>query len=141
MTTTGPLPRPSILEIEPYVGGESQLPGVNRVIKLSSNEGPFGPPPAAVAPRPTPPPTPTPVPAPAATAPAAAEAAPVTAPPRDSSLIDFLTGSALLAPVRLSSEGAPDVILDPKSQSYHCSGTGLRALAPHCTRKLKAEDF
>ena len=97
--------------------------------------------PAAVAPRPTPPPTPAPVPAPAATAPAAAEAAPVTAPPRDSSLIDFLTGSALLAPVRLSSEGAPDVILDPKSQSYHCSGTGLRALAPHCTRKLKAEDF
>jgi len=102
---------------------------------------PTPPPPAAVAPRPTPPPAPAPVPAPAATAPAAAEAAPVTAPPRDSSLIDFLTGSALLAPVRLSSEGAPDVILDPKSQSYHCSGTGLRALAPHCTRKLKAEDF
>lgn len=49
MTTTGPLPRPSILEIEPYVGGESKLPGVNRVIKLSSNEGPFGPPPAAIA--------------------------------------------------------------------------------------------
>jgi histidinol-phosphate aminotransferase len=42
------LPRPSILTIEPYVGGESKLPGVNRVIKLSSNEGAFGPPPSAV---------------------------------------------------------------------------------------------
>ena len=43
------MPRPSILSVEPYVGGESHLPGVNRVIKLSSNEGPFGPPPAAIA--------------------------------------------------------------------------------------------
>jgi histidinol-phosphate aminotransferase len=42
-------PRPSILSVEPYVGGESTLPGMNRVIKLSSNEGPFGPPPAAIA--------------------------------------------------------------------------------------------
>jgi len=44
---TALLPRPSILTIEPYVGGESKIPGVNRVIKLSSNEGPFGPPPSA----------------------------------------------------------------------------------------------
>jgi histidinol-phosphate aminotransferase len=42
------MPRPSILSIEPYVGGESKIPGVNRIIKLSSNEGAFGPPPAAV---------------------------------------------------------------------------------------------
>ncbi len=42
------LPRPSILTIEPYVGGESKLPGVNRIIKLSSNEGAFGPPPGAI---------------------------------------------------------------------------------------------
>lgn len=41
------LPRPSILTIEPYVGGESKIPGVNRIIKLSSNEGAFGPPPSA----------------------------------------------------------------------------------------------
>lgn len=41
-------PRPSILSIEPYVGGESKIPGVNRIVKLSSNEGAFGPPPAAV---------------------------------------------------------------------------------------------
>ncbi len=32
-----------------YVGGESKLDGVNRVVKLSSNEGAFGPPPAAIA--------------------------------------------------------------------------------------------
>lgn len=44
-----PAPRPTILDIEPYVAGGSTLPGVNRIIKLSSNEGPFGPPPGAVA--------------------------------------------------------------------------------------------
>jgi histidinol-phosphate aminotransferase len=43
------LPRPSILSVEPYVGGESKVPGVNRIIKLSSNEGAFGPPPSAIA--------------------------------------------------------------------------------------------
>jgi histidinol-phosphate aminotransferase len=43
------MPRPSILSVEPYVGGESKVPGVNRVIKLSSNEGAFGPPPGAIA--------------------------------------------------------------------------------------------
>lgn len=43
-----PLPRPSILNIEPYRGGEAELPGVNRVIKLSSNEGALGPSPAAI---------------------------------------------------------------------------------------------
>lgn len=44
---TQPSPRPEILTIHPYVGGESQLPGVNRTIKLSSNEGAFGVPPGA----------------------------------------------------------------------------------------------
>jgi histidinol-phosphate aminotransferase len=38
-----PLPRPGILEIAPYVGGEGRLGGRNRVIKLSSNEGALGP--------------------------------------------------------------------------------------------------
>ena len=46
---TGPLPRPEILTIHPYVGGESSLPGMNRTIKLSSNEGAFGVPPGAQA--------------------------------------------------------------------------------------------
>jgi histidinol-phosphate aminotransferase len=42
------MPRPSILSVEPYVGGESKIPGVNRIVKLSSNEGAFGPPPGAI---------------------------------------------------------------------------------------------
>src|SRR3954462_15399824 len=41
--------RPTILSIEPYVGGEAKIPGVNRIVKLSSNEGAFGVPPAAQA--------------------------------------------------------------------------------------------
>jgi histidinol-phosphate aminotransferase len=44
-----PQPRPEIRAIAPYVGGESHVPGVARIIKLSSNEGAFGAPPAAQA--------------------------------------------------------------------------------------------
>jgi histidinol-phosphate aminotransferase len=46
---TSPLPRPDILTIQPYVAGESDLPGANRTVKLSSNEGAFGVPPSAQA--------------------------------------------------------------------------------------------
>jgi histidinol-phosphate aminotransferase len=46
---SAPRPRPEVLRIAAYVGGESRVPGVNRVVKLSSNEGAFGPPPGAVA--------------------------------------------------------------------------------------------
>jgi len=44
-----PKPRPEVMKIAAYVGGEAKLPGVNRIIKLSSNEGAFGPPPSAMA--------------------------------------------------------------------------------------------
>ena len=44
---SAPRPRPEVLDISPYVGGESTVPGVNRVLKLSSNEGAFGVPPGA----------------------------------------------------------------------------------------------
>ena len=44
---TTPRPRAEVLEIAPYVGGESSIPGRNRAIKLSSNEGAFGVPPRA----------------------------------------------------------------------------------------------
>ena len=44
-----PHPRPGILQVQPYVGGESKVAGQNRVMKLSSNEGAFGTPPAAEA--------------------------------------------------------------------------------------------
>ncbi len=43
------VPRPGIMTITPYVGGESTVPGVERVIKLASNEGAFGPSPKAAA--------------------------------------------------------------------------------------------
>jgi len=39
--------RPGIMDITPYVGGESKIPGVDRVIKLASNEGAYGPSPQA----------------------------------------------------------------------------------------------
>ncbi|MFO1187978.1 MAG: histidinol-phosphate transaminase [Alphaproteobacteria bacterium] len=43
-----PRARPGVFEIEPYVGGESSVPGRNRIFKLSSNESPLGPSPAAI---------------------------------------------------------------------------------------------
>src|SRR5215813_4853215 len=41
-------PRPGILDIAPYKGGDSKLPGQQRVIRLASNEGPLGPSPHAI---------------------------------------------------------------------------------------------
>jgi histidinol-phosphate aminotransferase len=49
MLKTGPAPQPGILNISPYVPGESSAPGGVRPIKLSSNETPLGPSPKAVA--------------------------------------------------------------------------------------------
>jgi histidinol-phosphate aminotransferase len=45
----GLTPRPGILEIAPYVGGDSELPGIAKPIKLASNESALGPSPRAVA--------------------------------------------------------------------------------------------
>ena len=44
-----PALRPGILKIAPYVGGEAHAPGAERLIRLASNEGAFGPSPKAVA--------------------------------------------------------------------------------------------
>ena len=46
---TTPTPRPGPLRIAPYVGGKASVGGVNRVVKLSSNENPYGASPAAIA--------------------------------------------------------------------------------------------
>ena len=46
---TEPTPKPGILDIALYVGGRSAVPGVAKVYKLSSNESPLGPSPAAMA--------------------------------------------------------------------------------------------
>ncbi len=47
--STGPVPRPGILDIAPYVGGEAKAEGVTRPIRLASNESALGPSPKAVA--------------------------------------------------------------------------------------------
>lgn len=49
MTPKSPTPKPGILDIEPYVPGESSVPGGMKPIKLSSNETPLGPSPKAIA--------------------------------------------------------------------------------------------
>jgi histidinol-phosphate aminotransferase len=49
MTHSAPVPQLGILDISPYVPGESDVPGVREAIKLSSNETPLGPSPKAVA--------------------------------------------------------------------------------------------
>ena len=49
MPSNTPTPRPGILDINPYVPGESSVPGGVKPIKLSSNETPLGPSPKAVA--------------------------------------------------------------------------------------------
>ena len=41
------LPQPGIMDIALYVGGKSHVEGVSNVVKLSSNENPFGPSPSA----------------------------------------------------------------------------------------------
>ena len=42
------LPQPGISQIELYQGGSSHIEGVSNVVKLSSNENPFGPSDAAI---------------------------------------------------------------------------------------------
>lgn len=42
-----PKPQPGVMDIALYRGGQSALPGSEPVLKLSSNENPFGPPPSA----------------------------------------------------------------------------------------------
>ncbi|MGC9268732.1 histidinol-phosphate transaminase [Acidiphilium sp.] len=47
--TAQPQARSAVFSVPPYVGGESKITGINRIIKLSSNEGAFGVPPGAAA--------------------------------------------------------------------------------------------
>ncbi|MBL8670165.1 MAG: histidinol-phosphate transaminase [Alphaproteobacteria bacterium] len=46
---TAPAPRPGILDIAPYVGGESKAHGHAEPVRLASNEGALGPSPLAIA--------------------------------------------------------------------------------------------
>jgi histidinol-phosphate aminotransferase len=45
---SAPVARPGILDIAPYVGGESWIQGVNRTIRLAANESALGPSPKAI---------------------------------------------------------------------------------------------
>jgi histidinol-phosphate aminotransferase len=45
---SSPSPRPGVLDVSPYVGGESSIAGMTRIIKLASNEGALGPSPKAI---------------------------------------------------------------------------------------------
>jgi len=45
----GPVPGPGILDIAPYVGGDAKLEGVDKPIRLASNESALGPSPKAIA--------------------------------------------------------------------------------------------
>jgi histidinol-phosphate aminotransferase len=49
MISRAPVPKPGILDIDLYIPGESSLPSGVQPIKLSSNETPLGPSPAAMA--------------------------------------------------------------------------------------------
>src|SRR6059058_1910060 len=46
---SGLVPRPGILDISPYVGGEAKAPGIERPIRLASNESALGPSSKAIA--------------------------------------------------------------------------------------------
>jgi histidinol-phosphate aminotransferase len=48
-SATAPVPGPGILDIAPYVGGESKVAGIERPIRLASNESALGPSPQAIA--------------------------------------------------------------------------------------------
>ena len=76
---------------------------------------------APVAPEPPPPPPPPP-------------------PPRERRLADWLVDGAMLAPVRLHSASAPDLVLDPHNKMYYAEGS-VRSLGAHCARVLAREDW
>src|SRR5215831_12129622 len=48
-TAAGPAPRPGILDIAPYVAGEAKIVGVEKPIRLASNESALGPSAKAIA--------------------------------------------------------------------------------------------
>jgi hypothetical protein len=98
-------------------------------------------PPRAEAPAPVEPPRPAARPAPPPVAAAPPPPPPAPAPVRELGLADFLTGITLPGPARLVTADAPDLLLDPASQTWYSSATGLRALAPHCARTLTLGDW
>lgn len=77
-------------------------------------------------------------------APAPAVPPPPPAPPpeapRERRLGDWLAEGALIAAVRIHSDGAPDLILDPGHHMYYVDGA-MRTLAAHCGRVVTHEEL
>lgn len=53
----------------------------------------------------------------------------------------YLEGNALGGPSVFTMEGAPSLVLDPKTRSYHSPAQHLPALSPYCTRPLPRRDW
>lgn len=103
--------------------------------------------PVQAAPEPAPAPAPpsvAPMAPPAAAAPASAGVPsppePAVALPVQSRLADLLRTSALAGAVRLQLPDAPELVLDPATQTY-LGGAALKPLLPYCSRAFAAADL
>jgi hypothetical protein len=78
---------------------------------------------------------------PAAVAPPAPVVIEVTPPPlADHRLIDWLADGAIAQAMRLHSDGAPDLTLDPGNKTYYADGSA-RALAPYAQRVIRLDEW
>lgn len=59
---------------------------------------------------------------------------------RTHNLRDYLTGALLAGPSSIAQAGAPDLIVDPRSQTYHAAGS-LVDLEPYCRQPLRRGDW
>ncbi len=73
-------------------------------------------------------------------APAPVPVLPVSEPPREQSLEQWLSGSSLTGYVRLQFAGASTLVIDNVDKTFYTEGN-LRALEAHCKRKIKPEDW
>jgi hypothetical protein len=78
-----------------------------------------------------------PEPAPARTT---AEQPAYVPPPADPRLADYLRPGALTGAVRLQLSGAPDLVLDPGTQTY-LAGSALKPLLPYCAAVIHENDL
>lgn len=131
-------------------GNEPAAPAAESAPPPVAAPAPVPAPAPAPAPAPMPTPAPTPVvaaapaamatpapvePAPAAEVPAA-EATPEPVRPAEPRLADLLRPGALSVPVRLQITGAPDLVLDPGTQTY-LGSAALKPLLPYCTAIIR----
>ncbi len=94
-----------------------EMPAVGAPAPTAPPASPEPPPPAAAKPAPPPPPPPKP-------------AAPPPK-PRDPVLWDYLRPGGLTGPSRLEIDGAPPLVIDPRTDTY-IGGTALKPYIPYC---------